>query len=303
MARSPASDEARIIPSFAGVPAMNGIDPSQYADFWKDWHWVTSRYRKDNNETRIVFANDIAWHAMESRLGTYPDGAMFAKALFNSEDDPVFPASKVPKGYTEVEFIKKDKAAYASTAGWGYAIFYFDPLKSDHHSLGLNAKLAEQVGRNCFSCHSIAKSRDYVFALPAFLQWHLSDASADQALFRNQFVETVPSDLPGTAQKIINHFKCGDCRKIKYYPMPYFYIGQNMAVASVAQFTLDENLPHLVFSHYLKTFIFTYPVTDSKSKASCVGYAMTTASRPEFVESGKICDSKLFTEKFGKRWF
>jgi len=52
--------------------------------------------------------------------------------------------------------MQTDSKPFADSAGWGYALFNYDP-KSDHFA-------PEGTGAKCgASCHTIVKAKDYVF--------------------------------------------------------------------------------------------------------------------------------------------
>jgi hypothetical protein len=140
---------------------MNGIKMSQFPGFAEKWHLVTVRYRKDSNEMRFTYANDLAWKSLQSLKPNYPDGAVFAKIGMMSEADPSFPSSVVPSGAKRFQFMVRDKAKYSDTDGWGYALF------DDRGRLfNDDVKIRTQA---CVACHRIVPERDFVFSRKAQL--------------------------------------------------------------------------------------------------------------------------------------
>lgn len=135
---------------------MNGIFYDEHKDFTKKWHLVTVRYRQDSNEQRFVYANDKAYEALKKLKPDYPDGAMFAKVGFITEDDPAFPSSKSPAGAKRYQFMLKDRKKYAKSDGWGYALF------DDQGNLFDEDMKAKTD--SCVACHRIVPDRDYVFS-------------------------------------------------------------------------------------------------------------------------------------------
>jgi len=109
--------------AFAGREEMNGIRFKEYQSFAKQWQLITVRYRTDTGEQRFTYANKAAAKVLMSGKTEYPDGAVFAKVGFATEDDPLFPSSKIPHGEKRFQFMVRDKVKYASTGGWGYALF------------------------------------------------------------------------------------------------------------------------------------------------------------------------------------
>ena len=277
-------------PNPSHLAPMNGIDPSLADRYWEKWHLVTSRYRKDTGHTRIIYANDVAWNSMQRRLPKYPDGSMFAKAVFESAGDPVFPASIIPRVYKEVEFMKKDSAAFAKTEGWGFSWYFYDgsaerpPQTTDE---------INSMTPSCISCHTIIKDRDYVFAVPVFQQWYEKDPSVDRSVFEMQFKKVPRGELSEPVQRIIKQYGPTDLKTYQVYTMDEFKTGQRMAIVSVAKFTERDGLPHLVMGLKGENFVYTFPNQDD----SCIGYFMTEHMSPQIVLHGSVCDGKLIPKE------
>ena len=124
------------------------------------------------NDLRAKLGNDVAMKAYREAKLPFPDGAIIARLAWNavtSEENnnafrPLLERALGPDGTqktlaesfvagspTNVQFMIKDSTRYASTGGWGFA--QFTDGKPDHGP----------VLNTCFSCHSPAKDRDYVF--------------------------------------------------------------------------------------------------------------------------------------------
>ena len=124
VASSSPPDESRY--SLKDAKPMNGIDPKQIGEFWNKWHLVTVRYRRDIEEQRFIYANPVAWRAMQSHAKTYPDGAMFAKIAFILDSDEKFPNSMTATLASRIQYMKKNLKRYPGTDGWGYALYLPD---------------------------------------------------------------------------------------------------------------------------------------------------------------------------------
>ena len=63
-----------------------------------------------------------------------------------------------------VDFMVKDSKRFADSGGWGYAVFEYDAA-SDTFKPGTTASKPPQGNdaRCGFACHTLVKSRDYVF--------------------------------------------------------------------------------------------------------------------------------------------
>jgi hypothetical protein len=114
-------------------------------------------------QLRAQLGNDIAIEALRAGKLPFPDGAIIAALHWNDaaseENNNVlasgFPGaglhSFVPESAANVQFMVKDSRKYAATGGWGFADF-------------TNGKPGDEaLHKACFSCHSPAKDRDFVF--------------------------------------------------------------------------------------------------------------------------------------------
>jgi hypothetical protein len=137
----------------APVP-LNGEIPSGYRD-WK----LVSVAREDGslNDLRAILANDAAIAAFRKGAPQLPDGAIIARLAWRSvplaESKQAFgrPQSFVAGPPTNLQFMVKDADKYAATGGWGFVQF-------DNGKFAAQAKPAD-----CFSCHALARTRDFVF--------------------------------------------------------------------------------------------------------------------------------------------
>jgi hypothetical protein len=110
------------------------------------------------NDLRAILGNDAAIAAYREGKLPFPDGTIIARLAWSY--DPLEESSKAfghPQSFVAgppkngVQFMVKDSKKYASTGGWGFAQF------DDGKPAG------EAVQNACFSCHQLAKSRDFVF--------------------------------------------------------------------------------------------------------------------------------------------
>lgn len=135
--------------------SMNGISLEKNKGYWERWKRITTRYRSDVNEMRVTYANPIAVKALQEGKKEMPEGAMFGKVAWKVEPDPLFPNSLQPTSVHRYQLMLKDSKAYASTGGWGYAIFTPDgkPAGGEPH----------KIMEACAACHELAVSRGRVF--------------------------------------------------------------------------------------------------------------------------------------------
>lgn len=145
----------------AGHPTVastiNGID---YISNWRNWTAISTTDRFDNGSVRIIYGNDIAVKAIQSKqTNPFPDGAILAKAAWRQQTgkDSIVSAG----AFYQVEFMIKDAGKYAATDGWGWARWRGDDLKP----YGKDASFV----RECTTCHRPVKDNDYVFTQPLSL--------------------------------------------------------------------------------------------------------------------------------------
>lgn len=142
----------------SGKSEMHGHSFSEFKDFNRKWKQVTVRYRQDTHEMRYIYANDLAWRTLTSGKRDYPDGAVFGKIGYISEEDKAFPSSIVPSGAKRFQFMVRDRKRYPETDGWGYLLFNGKGLTFPGDPV--------DAAKACAACHRIVPDRGYVFAEP-----------------------------------------------------------------------------------------------------------------------------------------
>jgi Cytochrome P460 len=93
-----------------------------------------------------------------------PDGAKMAKIHWNPKMLETFPAATVPGTLHDVDFMVKDSARFADSGGWGYAVFEYDAASNTFRPGTTTDSPPQGNDAKCgFACHTIVKTRDYVF--------------------------------------------------------------------------------------------------------------------------------------------
>ena len=182
--------------NWGGLDVMNGIRMADFAGFEEKWKLVTVRFRKDTGELRFTYANPKAWQTLKAGKIDYPEGAVFAKIGFVSEEDPVFPNSAVPSGAKRVQFMVRNKKKFVETDGWGYALF-----KGNGVTYNDDPKVTT-IG--CHACHKIVTDRGFVFSVPAAFSTfanqieknHAQDKGEKKNTLRISFRTGSSSELP-----------------------------------------------------------------------------------------------------------
>lgn len=218
-----------IKPSQAEIPEMNGISLQQYPNFATSWHLVTVRYRKDSNEMRFTYANDIAWKGLQSFNADYADGAVFAKIGLISESDPSFPSSIVPSGAKRYQFMVRDKKKYKDSDGWGYALF-----NGQGNLFNDDIKIKTE---GCVACHRIVPERGFVFSRQLHLNPEKNELLLNSKSEKSKFILQVQqqSEVPDI---IIN--------KSRHQKKPIWQFVQGELQKHAFSGTLDEIVPLLI---------------------------------------------------------
>ena len=93
-----------------------------------------------------------------------PDGAKMAKIHWNPKKMQTFPAATVPGTVHDVDFMVKDSKRFADSAGWGWAAFEYDAASDTFRPGNSSDKPPQENDAKCgLACHTIVKTRDYVF--------------------------------------------------------------------------------------------------------------------------------------------
>ncbi len=126
----------------------------------KNWRVIGTSYRKDNNTQRVILGNSIAIKAARSgQIKPWPQGTILAKLVWKNSQHPQWDDAIVPGEFVHSEIMIKDTKKFASTQGWGFARW----LGKKQQAYGETDSFVEE----CLSCHTRAKSTNYVFTIPA----------------------------------------------------------------------------------------------------------------------------------------
>jgi Cytochrome P460 len=94
----------------------------------------------------------------------FPDGAKMAKIHWIPKKLETLPTATVPGTLHDVDFMVKDSQRFADSGGWGWGAFKYDGA-SGKFTPATTADMPPQGNdAKCgFGCHTIVKTRDYVF--------------------------------------------------------------------------------------------------------------------------------------------
>jgi hypothetical protein len=134
---------------------------------YEDWQVVAASHNGDKIAT--ILGNPAMIEAYKAGIPfngkPVPDGARMAKIHWTAKKDESQPGEPiVPGALHDVDFMVKDSKRFADSGGWGWAVFEYDAA-SDTFRPGTSADQPPQANdAKCgFECHTIVKTRDYVF--------------------------------------------------------------------------------------------------------------------------------------------
>ena len=152
-------------PAKYSVRVPNGLAFSEFKGYES---WQTISISHSETMLAVTLGNPEmikAFHAGIPGNGKpFPDGAKMAKIHWNPKKHETFPTTLVPGSLHDVDFMVKDSKRFADSGGWGWGAFKYDAASdkftpqttADNPPQGNDAKCG-------FGCHTIVKSRDYVF--------------------------------------------------------------------------------------------------------------------------------------------
>jgi len=156
---------ARSAPDKYSVAVPGGLS---FAEFKGYESWPLVSISEDGGMIAAILANPAMVEAFQSGIPgngqPFPDGAKMAKVHWMPTKLNTFPAATVPGPQHDMDFMVKDSHRFGDSGGWGYAAFEYDAA-TDTFTPATTADMPPQANdAKCgFVCHSIVKTRDYVF--------------------------------------------------------------------------------------------------------------------------------------------
>src|SRR5215813_6206431 len=130
--------------------------------------WQVASVSLDGGLLAVIVANPAMIDAFRAGIPgngkPFPDGAKMAKIHYDPKKLETFPDAMVPGTLHDVDFMVKDSKRFADSGGWGYAVFDYDGASNTFKAGTMADNPPQGNDAKCgFGCHTIAKSRDYVF--------------------------------------------------------------------------------------------------------------------------------------------
>jgi len=139
-----------------------------FSEFKGYENWQVVSASEDGGKLAVILANPAMINAYRAGVPgngkPFPEGSKMAKIHWTPKKLETFPAATVPGAQHDVDFMVKDNKRFGDSGGWGYAEFEYDAASSSFAPGTLASTPPQGNDAKCgFACHSIVKSRDYVF--------------------------------------------------------------------------------------------------------------------------------------------
>ena len=133
---------------------------------YESWHLVS--VSQDGGLFAAILANPVMIDAYRAGVPgngkPFPDGSRMAKIHWNPKKLETFPAATVPATLHDVDFMVKDSKRFKDSGGWGWAAFEYEAASRTFTPATTADKPPQGHDAKCgFACHTIVKTRDYVF--------------------------------------------------------------------------------------------------------------------------------------------
>jgi len=147
------------------VRVPNGLAFSEFRGYEA---WQTVAISHNDQIMAVILANPVMINAYKSGIPgngkPFPDGSKMAKIHWNPKKLEALPTATVPASLHDVDFMVKDSKRFADSAGWGWGAFKYNAASDTFTPADMNATPPQGNDAKCgLACHTIVKTRDYVF--------------------------------------------------------------------------------------------------------------------------------------------
>ena len=133
-----------------------------FSDFrgYEDWADVSSA--RTTEILKVIVANPRMINAYKAGVPgngrLFPEGSMIVKLQWKLKKSTEAPfAVEVPDVFSQAFVMEKDSKRFATTGGWGYAVFNYD---APSNKFAADPKSFSNCG---YACHTPVKAKDYIF--------------------------------------------------------------------------------------------------------------------------------------------
>jgi hypothetical protein len=131
--------------------------------------WQTIAVSHSETAIAVILGNPVMIAAYQSGIPgngkPFPDGSKMAKIHWDPKKSATAPGpTTVPGGLQNVDFMVKDSKRFADSGGWGWGAFEYDAAANTFKPATVADQPPQANDAKCgFACHTIVKTRDYVF--------------------------------------------------------------------------------------------------------------------------------------------
>jgi Cytochrome P460 len=146
------------------VKVPGGIGFAEFRGY-ESWQFVSL---STGDLVAAILANPIMIKAFQSGIPgngkPFPDGSKMAKIHWTPKKLETFASATVPGALHDVDFMVKDSKRFADSGGWGWGAFKYDSTsRSFTPATTADAPPQANDAKCGLGCHTIVKTRDYVF--------------------------------------------------------------------------------------------------------------------------------------------
>jgi Cytochrome P460 len=147
------------------VRVPNGLAFSEFRGY-ESWQVISVSH--NDKVMAVIVGNPAMINAYKSGIPgngkPFPDGSKMAKVHWNPKKLEALPTATVPASLHDVDFMVKDSKRFADSGGWGWGAFRYNAA-SDTFTPADQTDMPPQANdAKCgLACHTIVKTRDYVF--------------------------------------------------------------------------------------------------------------------------------------------
>lgn len=144
-------------------------DGLAFAEFRGYEAWQTIGVSQNGGLFAVILGNPVMINAYKTGVPgngkPFPDGARMAKIHWQPKKQETEPGQPTVSGTLhDVDFMVKDTKRFADSGGWGWAAFEYDAASGEFRPAATSDQPPQANDAKCgFACHTIVKSRDYVF--------------------------------------------------------------------------------------------------------------------------------------------
>jgi hypothetical protein len=148
------------------VKVPNGLAFSEFKGYES---WETISVSHSATLIAVIVGNPAMINAYKAGFPAngkpFPDGAKMAKIHWNPKKNEIAPGQPTVAGTLhDVDFMVKDSKRFADGGGWGYGAFKYDAASGEFTPATTADQPPQANDAKCgVGCHTIVKSRDYVF--------------------------------------------------------------------------------------------------------------------------------------------